>query len=471
MKSILCIDDDQDICLLLEKFLTKNGYNIEIAYSGNSGLKKIEDKTFDLVLCDFRLPDHTGLDMIKMIKERQPSTQIIIITGYSDVRMAVKAMKYGANEYVTKPLYPEEILISIKEALKVGEEKSQQGVDLQPISKKKKEAGAAKPKTAIKPYVLGKSNAAVQVQKLVELVAPTDMTVLLLGESGTGKEVTAKMIHDLSSRKNSKFVPVDCGALPKDLANSELFGHKKGAFTGALSDKKGHFELANGGTLFLDEIGNLSYDNQVKLLRVIQERKIRPLGDTKDIEIDVRIIAATNDNLKEQIKKGNFREDIYYRINEFSIEIPTLNERKSDIKLYLNYFLSVANSELNKDVEGFTKEALDKLLHYFWPGNLREMKNVVKRATLLCGEGNQIDVDTLPTELLDAKFVFEDDDYGGGEELTDLKAVVDNAEKKAILSVLSKTGYNKSKTAELLNVDRKTLYNKMSALGIESKAN
>lgn len=465
MKNILCIDDDQDICLLLEKFLTKNGYKVEIAYSGSSGLKKIEEKKFDLILCDFRLPDHTGLEMIKMIKEKQPSVQIIIITGYSDVRMAVKAMKYGAHEYVTKPLYPEEILLSIKEALKAGEEKLQTEV----VTPKQKTAKATKTKTTNKPYVLGKSNAAVQVQKLVELVAPTDMTVLLLGESGTGKEVTAKMIHDFSSRKSNKFVPVDCGALPKDLANSELFGHKKGAFTGALSDKKGHFELANGGTLFLDEIGNLSYDNQVKLLRVIQERKIRPLGDTKDIEVDVRIIAATNDNLKEQIKKGNFREDIYYRINEFNIQIPTLNERKSDIKLYLNHFLSSANTELEKDVEGFTKEALDKLLNYYWPGNLREMKNVIKRATLLCGESKEIGIETLPAELLDAKFVFDDED-NEGEELTDLKAVVDRAEKKAIIAALAKTGYNKSKTAELLDVDRKTLYNKMSALGIEAKA-
>jgi len=466
MKNILCIDDDQDICLLLERFLTKNNYKVEIAYSGNAGLKKIEENKFDLILCDFRLPDHTGLEMIKMIKERQPSTQIIIITGYSDVRMAVKAMKYGAHEYVTKPLYPEEILISIKDALKVGEEKPQ----IAAATPKQKTSAAAKPKAVVKPYVLGKSNAAVQVQKLVELVSPTNMTVLLLGESGTGKEVTAKMIHDFSSRKGGAFVPVDCGALPKDLANSELFGHKKGAFTGALSDKKGHFELANGGTLFLDEIGNLSYDNQVKLLRVIQERKIRPLGDTKDIEVDVRIIAATNDNLKEQIKKGNFREDIYYRINEFNIEIPTLNERKSDIKLYLNHFLNVASVELEKEVEGFTKEALDKLLNYYWPGNLREMKNVIKRATLLCGEDKLIGVEALPTELLDAKFVFEDGDEEG-EELTDLKAVVDRAEKKAILAALAKTGYNKSKTAELLDVDRKTLYNKMSALGIDAKGN
>lgn len=466
MKSILCIDDDQDICLLLERFLVKNGYKIEVAYNGNSGLKKIKEKKFDLVLCDFRLPDHSGLEMIKMIKEEQPHTQIIIITGYSDVRMAVKAMKYGAHEYVTKPLYPEEILISIKEALNAGEKKSQIAIE----APKQKTASSTKEKSAIKPYVIGKSNAAVQVQKLVELVAPTNMTVLLLGESGTGKEVTAKMIHDYSSRKNNKFVPVDCGALPKDLANSELFGHKKGAFTGALADKKGHFELANGGTLFLDEIGNLSYDNQVKLLRVIQERKIRPLGDDKDIDVNVRIIAATNDNLKEQIRKGNFREDIYYRINEFNIQIPTLNERKSDVKLYLNHFLSVANTELEKDVEGFTKEALEKLLNYYWPGNLREMKNVIKRATLLCGENNQIGTEALPAELLDAKFVFDEGD-DAGEELTDLKAVVDRAEKKAILSALSKTGYNKSKTAELLDVDRKTLYNKMSALNIEPKAN
>lgn len=465
MNKILCIDDDTDICLLLQRFLTKEGYTVDTAFDGNNGLNKLKSEKFDLVLCDFRLPDKDGLQMIKEIKKIQPFAQIIIITGYSDVRMAVKAMKYGAHEYVTKPLYPEEILLTIKDALSAPAKNEQQ----QPVASS---GSASASRQAIKKtqYIQGESPRSKQLQKLIELVAPTDMTVLLLGESGTGKEVTARIIHELSSRADKPIVAVDCGALPPELASSELFGHKKGSFTGALFDKKGHFELANGGTLFLDEIGNLSYDNQIKLLRVLQERKVRPIGDTKDIDVDVRIIVATHEDLKASIRNGAFREDIYYRLNEFTIELPALRERKEDLILYAWHFLGLANSELNKSIEGFSPEVINKFRNYNWPGNLREMKNVIKRAALLCQE-SFINISELPLEMLNPPAITDtlSDDADANANL-DLKTVAERAEKKAILNALVKTGYNKSKTAAMLRVDRKTLYNKMTALGIDPKS-
>lgn len=461
MQSILCIDDDMDLCLLLKRFLSKNGYAVETVLNGRAGLKKLKEEKFDLVLCDFRLPDKDGLQMIKEIKEINHETQIIIITGYSDVRQAVKAMKYGAFEYVTKPIFPEEILVTIKDAL--SEEDSRRSEP-----HKAGESAAAESGGFDRPYVKGQSYQAKQVQKLIELVAPTDMTVLIEGESGTGKEVVARAIHEMSSRSNKNFIAVDCGALPDELAGSELFGHKKGSFTGAIFDKKGQFEVANGGTLFLDEIGNLSYENQIKLLRALQERKIRRIGDVVDIEVDIRIIAATNEDLKKVVKDGAFREDIFYRINEFNIELPPLRERKEDILLYAKYFLDLANYELGKSVEGFSDEAMDKLQQYSWPGNLREMKNVIKRAVLFTGE-KQIHTKELPTEILHSYLMEDTSSHKDMNGNFDLKSAAESAEKKAILQALAKTGNNKSKAAVILNVDRKTLYNKMIALGIDSK--
>ncbi len=462
MKKVLCVDDDTDICLLLSRFLTKNGYSVETAFNGASALDKLKLDTYDLVICDFRLPDKDGLEMIKAIKSSRPECQIIIITGYSDVKIAVKAMKYGAFEYVTKPIHPEEILITIKDALNASEAKGDQPREatlantsaepVKPQSKRNDVGGLV--------YVKGDSPRSRHIQKLIELVAPTDMTVILLGESGTGKEVAAKAIHALSKRKNNVFVAVDCGALPAELAASELFGHKKGAFTGAMFDKMGQFELANGGTLFLDEIGNLSYENQVKLLRVLQERKVRRIGDTKDIDVDIRIIVATNEDLKKAVKEGTFRE--------FMIELPALRERKEDVVLYANHFLDLANSELEKDVKGFSENALNKFRTYPWPGNLREMKNVIKRATLFA-ENINIDGQHLPSEIMNPDLsIMMMEDSVEDEDIIDLKTATDRAEKKIILKALAQTGFRKSKTAELLKIDRKTLYNKLVQLGIET---
>ncbi len=464
MKKILCIDDDPDICLLLSRYLGKNGYEVETAFNGTNGLRKIESEKYDLILCDFRLPDKGGLDMIQAIKEIKPGLPVIIITGYSDVKVAVKAIKYGAFEYVIKPIHPEEILLTIKAALE-SQPSIHRTVEKESTSEPKQNSISKKESEPLNTVAIkGSSQSSKQLYQLVNLVAPTDMTVLILGESGTGKEVMAKTIHEQSKRKDKPFVAVDCGALPKELAASELFGHKKGSFTGAINDKVGHFEAANGGTLFLDEIGNLSYESQVKLLRVLQERKVKKIGDTKDMSIDVRIIVATNEDLKKAVKDGNFREDILFRINEFKIELPSLKERKGDLMDFANHFLEVSNQELDKSIEGFSPDVIEKFKVYYWPGNLREMKNVIKRAALL-SNGKQIEIGDLPEEIVQPEF-FQDHESEDNQPITDLKSVAEQAEKKAILSILAKTGYNKSKTAEILKVDRKTLYNKITAYGI-----
>lgn len=455
MDKILIIDDDQDICLLLKKYLSKKGFEAFIVGSGKEAEDWLKHNEADLVLCDFKLPDYSGLEMLQKIKIINPEIQVIIITGYSDVRVAVEALKRGAFEYVTKPLYPDEILLTIQSALNQKSEESH--------SRKKIKRNPTR-----KEFVQGVSPEAQTIAKHIELIAPTDMSVIILGETGVGKEFVANAIHEKSKRCDRPFQAVDCGALPKDLAGSELFGHTKGAFTGAISDKKGCFELANGGTLFLDEIGNLTYENQVKLLRVLQEHKVKPVGGTKEVEVDVRVVVATNDNLKELVKKGKFREDIYHRLNEFRIEVPPLRERPEDIAVFAEHFLIHADRQLEKDVKGFTDEAMEKLKEYTWHGNLRELSNVIKRAVLLC-QDDYIETIHLPQEIVMPEFSENQSSLEvsfNGEMPSDLKSVAEAAEKRAIMEVLKRTKNNKSKTAEFLKVDRKTLYNKLKAYGI-----
>ncbi len=450
MNKILIIDDDQDIRLLLDRFLSKNGFTTETASQGESAIELLKQHTFDLILCDFKLPDMTGLELIPKVKILNPEACIIIITGYSDVKVAVKTIKLGAYDYVTKPLYPDEILMTIEQALSNRERPD-------------------KPKKTVRPkgFIIGDSPQSKQVLQHIKLIAPTDMSVIIQGETGTGKEFVANEIHNQSKRKGHPFVAIDCGALPKDLAGSELFGHVKGAFTGALNDKTGSFESANGGTLFLDEIGNLSYENQVKLLRVIQERRIKKIGGTRDIPIEVRLIVASNENLSEAVKRGDFREDLFHRFNEFKIDLSPLRERKSDIKVFATHFLKVANQDLNKEVEGFNSEVLGKMKDYYWHGNLRELYNVVKRAVLLCQSDN-ITEECLPEEIKSPVFLEPARlDGANNHESGNLKAVSKVAERDAIISVLEKTGYNKTKAADVLNIDRKTLYNKMKSYNIE----
>ena len=483
MEKILIIDDNNDICVLLERFLSKQKYKTASAQRGEEGLALLRRETFDLVICDFKLPDTDGLDMLRRIKVLSPATAVIIITGYSDVRIAVQALKYGAFDYVTKPLLPDEILYTIRGAL---DKKS--GPPARTAAPDEGAAGTAKTAKVAKPalapdgkrFIFGKSRAAEQLQKHVELIAPTNMSVIITGETGTGKEFVANAIHLSSKRAEKPFVAIDCGALSKELAGSELFGHVKGAFTGAMSDKMGSFEYATGGTLFLDEIGNLSYESQIKLLRVLQERKIKRVGGNTDISVDVRILVATNEDLRDAVRQGRFREDIFHRLDEFKIELPPLRERKADIMLFAEHFLELANRQLEKDVIGFDEEVRDKFKEYYWYGNLRELQNVVKRAVLLT-QGDYVQVDVLPHEITSPTYITTDNAAGfvldslrpgsmpviqqaiqGGN----LKSVSESAERAAILKVLEKTGYNKTKAAEVLNIDRKTLYNKLKAYDI-----
>ncbi len=462
MPRLLIIDDDKDICLVLSKFLTKNNYDVDVAHRGDEGLKLLRAHDYTLILCDYRLPDFTGVEMLRKIKLLQPSVAVIIITGYSDVRTAVETFRNGANDYVTKPLYPDEWLVTIKETLAKNEKRNSSESEESTPEIKKNKANAAPLN-----FIVGKSVQSQTVQRYIELIAPSDMSVIINGETGTGKEFVAQSIHRHSKRANYPFVAIDCGALPKELAGSELFGHVKGSFTGAVSDKQGSFEIANGGTILLDEIGNLSYENQVKLLRVIQERRIKRIGATKDIPIDVRIIAATNEDLTKSVKEGRFREDLYHRLNEFKIQLSPLRERKEDILIFANYFLEKANQALHKNVKTFSPEVLTQITNYFWYGNLRELNNVVRRAVLLT-VGDEVQSDSLPQEIIQAHSSLilpgdlADDNVGL------LKSIAGSAERQAIIDVLEKVNYNKSKAAELLKIDRKTLYNKLKLYNIHA---
>jgi len=450
--NILVIDDEVDICLLLKKFLERKGYFVTSVHKGTDGLKAVTKTAFDLVISDFRLPDYNGLDLLKEIKATRPAVPVIIITGYSDIRMAVEVIKYGAYDYVTKPLYPEELLNMVQEAL----EHSEPETKADPV---KSTGGSKNADRTNFDYHKGESSGSASLYKNMKIVAPTEMSVLIHGETGTGKEFVAKEIHRLSKRSDKPFVALDCGALPKDIAGSEFFGHEKGAFTGAVSSREGKFKLADGGTLFLDEIGNLSYEVQLKLLRVLQERKFTKVGGSKDQEVDVRILAATNENLRQSVNEGKFREDLYYRLNEFSLTLNPLRNRKEDIRVFVNLFIEQANRQLDREIKRVSDEVMGKFRSYTWPGNLRELKNVVKRGVLLT-DGDTIQLDVLPEEI---KYGISRMD---GPTDDSLKSVANHAERDRILNVLSQTGNNKTKAAKILNIDRKTLYNKLKLFDI-----
>jgi two-component system, NtrC family, response regulator HydG len=371
----------------------------------------------------------------------------------------VKAIKMGAFEYLAKPINPDETLITIRKALAYGSEGGSA-------------VAAVIPERSGFAFVKGASPQSVQLEEYIALIAPTNMSVIIEGESGTGKEYVARKIHKSSKRHNKPFVAIDCGALSKELAGSELFGHVKGSFTGAMADKEGQFEAANGGTLFLDEIGNLSYEIQVKLLRAIQERKVRKIGSNNDLDVDVRIIAATNEDLVQAVSRGEFREDLYHRLNEFKINISPLRERNADIQIFANYFLEVANHELERHIEGFDAAVVLALEKYSWPGNLRELKNVVKRAVLLA-KSNEITLEDLPPEIAyhipePTSIVAQPDATRVAAPVTDLRSATERSEKELILEMLERVKYNKSKAARLLNIDRKTLYNKMRQYNIDA---
>ncbi|MES2458083.1 MAG: sigma-54 dependent transcriptional regulator [Bacteroidota bacterium] len=442
MIKILIIEDDLTFSQILNGFLSKNGYQVDVVHEVKKSLASIGKEVPDLILADYRLPDGTGLDVLSHIREKGLSLPLVIMTSFNDVKTAVKSIQMGAFDYITKPVNPDELLMVIKNVLVKPE-----------ISK---ESGSIETNNTIK----GKSPIADKLYEHIALVAPTDMSVIIQGESGTGKEYAARTLHLQSKRKDLPFVAIDCGALSKDLAASELFGHVKGAFTGALNDKKGQFEVASGGTLFLDEVGNLSYEVQVKLLRALQERVIQPIGGTKPVKVDVRVITATNDDLIASVNTGDFREDLYHRLNEFKIQLPALRDRGKDLELFINHFISLSNKELGKNVRHISPPALDILLKYDWPGNLRELKNVIKRMVLLT-PGDVSETESLPQEMIIA--IQKKPQITG----TDLKAINEVNEKTLILETLVKVKYNKSKAAKLLNIDRKTLYSKMERYEIE----
>jgi two-component system, NtrC family, response regulator HydG len=479
MSKLLIIEDDIDMSLLLKRFLTKNNYEVETVASGRAGISAFEAKPADLVLCDYRLGDMEGVEVLKRIKDIDASVPFIIMTGYSEIRTAVNVMKLGAYDYLAKPLLPDETLQIIKRAL-TATTPTFVAVEKTLAEDESVVNTAARVKINGKgDYVFGKSPQSKELIRQIDLVAPTNYSVIIYGESGAGKEAIAQTIHKKSKRARMPFIAMDCGAMSKELAGSELFGHEKGAFTGAVSTKIGHFELANGGTIFLDEIANLPYDVQSSLLRVIQERKIKRVGGHKEIPIDVRIIVASNENLSDAYKRGKFREDLYHRFNEFHLTVAPLRERKEDILMYGNFFLKIANQELDKNVEQLSAEVEDLFVKYPWYGNLREMKNVIRRAVLLT-EGPTVEAKSLPFEISNhARTAMgipeEKQEVSSGNPYSaehvkeikpDLKSVALGAEYDLIIKVLKDVNYNKSKAAKILNIDRKTLYNKMKAYNI-----
>lgn len=438
MRSILIVEDDITFSLMLTTWLGKKGFRVQSVSSVKEAKQRMEGSFYDLVLSDLRLPDDDGIALLHWMKSQCPTVPVILMTGYAEIQSAVLAMKSGAADYIAKPLNPEELLNKINESLASNAE----SVVAQASSSSLPEPNL---------YIEGQSAAARVLYEHVRLVAPTDMSVLVTGASGTGKEYVARRIHAESGRSKAPFIAVDCGAIPKDLAASEFFGHVKGSFTGAIDHKTGAFVAADGGTIFLDEIGNLSYAVQVQLLRALQERKVRPIGSNQEIPINVRLISATNENLRAAIEKGEFREDLYHRINEFSIRIPGLKERSEDLLLFANHFLDLANSELRKEVVGFDRETIQLFQSYAWPGNLRQMKNVVKYATLLAS-GRYITRQELPEELLESI---------SKPSTTDLSLHDETHERALILKALAESGNNKTRAAMLLGIDRKTLYNKL----------
>ena len=439
MKHILIVEDDTTFAVMLQTWLSKKKFSVA-SVSGIAAAKKtLIESSVDLVLCDLRLPDGDGIDLLEWVSNRNVNVPLIVMTSYAAIPSAVQAMKLGARDYISKPVNPEDLLQKINDVFNAGVKTGKQI----PVSESVPEETN---------YLEGQSEAARQLYTYVKLVAPTSMSVLINGASGTGKEYVAKRIHQLSKRSEKPFVAIDCGAIPKELAASEFFGHKKGSFTGAIEDKVGAFIEADGGTIFLDEIGNLSYDVQVQLLRVLQERRVKPIGTTTEVKVDVRLIAATNEDLKAAIKSGAFREDLYHRINEFTIYMPHLCERGEDIPLFANFFLDQANRELEKPVPGFLPEAMERISQYTWPGNLREMRNTVMRAALLA-QGNPIRVEHLGIDMnIDKPInILHDPD----------------SERTKIVSALQKCSGNKSKAAAMLGIDRKTLYNKLKLYQIE----
>lgn len=464
MKQILIVEDDLAFGTMLQTWLKKKGFDVEKVTNVGAAARWLTEGGADsvnLILSDLRLPDHDGLFLLTWMRKRNIAVPFIVMTHYAEVQNAVLAMKSGAADYIAKPVQPDILLQKINDALQAASVATPVSQPVSaasaPVSVSSTNAAAsdttANASASVPKYLEGRSEASRQLYDYVRLVAPTPMSVLILGASGTGKEYVARRIHELSARKGKSFFALDCGAIPKDVAASEFFGHKKGAFTGADADKRGAFEVANGGTLFLDEVGNLSYDVQVQLLRALQERRIRPVGGDRELKVDIRLVCATNENLEQAVAEGRFREDLYHRINEFTIYMPQLRERGNDIFLFADLFIRQANAELQRQVDGLDAAAAELLVQHSWPGNLRELNNVMKRAVLLA-RGRQITVAELQQAM-------------GPVRQNAVPTLHDEAdERQRIEEALRQTGGNKAKAARLLGIDRKTIYNKMEKWGM-----
>ena len=450
MSHILIVEDDLTFATMMQTWLRKKGFDVDRVSSVSAAARQLTDTpSFDLILSDLRLPDHDGLFLLEWMRKHNLRIPFIVMTSYAEVQNAVLAMKTGASDYIAKPVQPDILLQKIRDALSTPEPASTP----QPAVPAP-EAKAQEPTADVPRYIEGKSEASRQLYEYVGLVAPTPMSVLILGASGTGKEYVARRIHELSPRRDKPFFALDCGAIPKEVAASEFFGYVKGTFTGATTDKTGAFVEANGGTLFLDEVGNLSYDVQVQLLRALQERKVRPLGGAHEIDVDIRLVCATNGDLASLVADGQFREDLYHRINEFTIYMPELKDRGADIFLFADLFIKHANADLGRDVIGLDDKASERIASYTWPGNLRELNNVMRRATLLA-KGKHIGLSDLERSMAPST-------------PTEPLALHDEqTEQQRIEAALRATGGNKSKAAQLLAVDRKTLYNKMKRYGMD----
>lgn len=449
-RKVLVVEDDVSFGQMLSKWFERNNFEVKLCSNVENAKKSFSETAYGLILTDLRLPDGDGIELLIWMNERKNKVPVIIMTGYGEVQTAVSAIKLGAFDFLEKPINPSVLKQKIEAAFK----EKKNNIEKSPT---KPSPDAARNEIKQQPenqkIVEGKSLLSKQMYEYIKTVAPTNMSVMIIGESGTGKEHVARMIHELSSRKSFPFIAVDCGALSMELAPSELFGHKKGSFTSAIDDKVGFFAEANGGTLFLDEIGNLPYGVQRQLLRSLQEKQVRPIGTSKNIDVDVRIIAATNEDLEKAIAEGNFREDLYHRLNEFEIEVPPLRKRQKDIRLFSEHFIAEANLELDKNIRSITDGALQILEEYAWPGNLRELRNVIRRAALF------VQTDVLDESVLPPLKNAEEKENDENVHISLL--VSEDEEKERILRALDKTSGNKSKAARLLNIDRKTLYNKL----------
>jgi two-component system response regulator AtoC len=451
---ILLIDDEENFRHMLSVILKKRGYDVEAASNGMDGLKKVDTGSYDTVLCDIRMPQMDGLEFLKEAQKTGCESTIIMMSAYGTLDTAIEAMKLGAYDYISKPFKPDEIILTLKKA----EERERLRRENLFLKKEVQKEYSFE-------NIISKNERMRQIFDTIQKVAKYKSTILIAGESGTGKELVAKAIHFNSDRSDHPFIPVNCGAIPENLLESELFGHTKGSFTNAVRTKKGLFEEADGGTMFLDEIGELPLQLQVKLLRVLQDGEIRRIGDSKAITIDVRIIAATIKDLDKEVREGKFRDDLFYRLNVLPIKIPPLRDRKEDISILVDHFIHKYSRELNKPIEGITPEALNPLLNYNWNGNVRELENVIERAIVLT-EANQIQIDNLPIEIQNPR---EESRLSLLNDELSIKKASRYLEIDLIKKALNKTKGNHTHAAKLLEISHRALLYKIKEYGIEVK--